>query len=261
MRSREIGVLPSADYSFRHTCPRPHDRQTISLVRSGAGMAALGCHDVLAICCDPEGRAKRGGRDWRGRLCVSDGGSGCPGSGPGWCVAGPLAALAGPAAAVAAVSGPLGWPSKVPAAPELAVPGWVVGRPVELQAAVQALAGTRGGTVGITTGLYGAGGFGKTTLARMVCADRRVRRRFRGRVYMVTVGRDVRGAAAVAAKVNDVIKLIAGEEATFTDPQLAGRRLGTLLMPGHGVCWLSMMCGRTSSWHLSSRVEASVPGS
>ena len=69
-------------------------------------------------------------------------------------------------------------------------------------------AGGRAGTVGITTGLYGAGGFGKTTLARMVCADRRVRRRFGGGVYLVTVGRDVRGAAAVAAKVNDVIKLV-----------------------------------------------------
>ena len=87
-------------------------------------------------------------------------------------------------------------------------------------------------TVGITTGLYGAGGFGKTTLALMVCADRRVRRRFAGRVYLVTVGRDVRGAAAISAKVNDVIKLVAGEDATFTDPELAGRRLGALLDAG-----------------------------
>ena len=81
-------------------------------------------------------------------------------------------------------------------------------------------------------GPLGAGGFGKTTLAQMVCADRRVRRRFGGRVYLVTVGRDVRGAAAVAAKVNDVIKLVAGEDATFTDPELAGRRLGSLLDAG-----------------------------
>ena len=67
----------------------------------------------------------------------------------------------------------------------------------------------------------------------MVCADRRVRRRFGGRVYLVTVGRDVRGAAAIAAKVNDVIKLVApGEDATFTDPQLAGARLGSLLDAG-----------------------------
>jgi hypothetical protein len=51
-------------------------------------------------------------------------------------------------------------------------------------------------------------------------------------VYLVTVGRDVRTAAALAAKVNDVIKLVAGEDATFTDPELAGRRLGSLLDAG-----------------------------
>ena len=48
----------------------------------------------------------------------------------------------------------------------------------------------------------------------------------------MTVGRDVRGAAAIAAKVNDVIKLVVGENATFTDPQLAGARLGSLLDAG-----------------------------
>ena len=89
----------------------------------------------------------------------------------------------------------------------------------------------RGRTVGITTGLHGAGGFGKTTIAQIVCADRRVRRRYRGGIFPVTVGRDVRGAA-VAAKVNEVIKAVAGEGATFTDPDLAGIRLGALLDAG-----------------------------
>ena len=143
-----------------------------------------------------------------------------------------MAALAGVVAAAAAVWGLVPRPSKVPLPPELEVPDWVVGRPAELAAVVKALVGGQAGTVGITTGLYGAGGFGKTTLAQMVCADRRVRRRFGGRVYLVTVGRDVRGAAAVAAKVNDVIRLVAGEDATFTDPQLAGQRLGSLLDAG-----------------------------
>ena len=146
--------------------------------------------------------------------------------------AGPLAAMAAIVAAVAAVWGPVARPVKVPVPPELDVPDWVVGRPTELAAIVKALVDGQAATVGITTGLYGAGGFGKTTLARMVCADRRVRRRFAGRVYLVTVGRDVRGAAAISARVNDVIKLVAGEDATFTDPELAGRRLGTLLDAG-----------------------------
>jgi WD40 repeat protein len=122
---------------------------------------------------------------------------------------------------------------KIPVPPEPEAMGWVVGRPAELDAVVNALTGSGAGTVGITTGLHGAGGFGKTTLAKMVCGDRRVREHFGKFVYpMVTVGRDVREAAAIAAKVNDVIKLVAGENATFTDPQLAGARLGSLLDAG-----------------------------
>ena len=144
-------------------------------------------------------------------------------------VVGGLAAVVGAAAAVWAV---VPRPSTVPLPPELRLEDWVVGRPAELAAVVRALAGGRAGTVGITTGLYGAGGFGKTTLARMACADRRVRRRFSGRVYVVTVGRDVRGPAAVAAKVNEVIKLVFDVDAAFADPQLAGARLGSLLDAG-----------------------------
>ena len=112
---------------------------------------------------------------------------------------------------------------------ELKAPGWAVARPTELTAVVQALVG---GDPAMTVGLYGAGGFGKTTLALLVCADRQVRQYFEGGVYLVTVGRDLRGAAAVAAKVNDVIKLVTSEDATFTDPQIAGQRLGALLDAG-----------------------------
>ena len=97
---------------------------------------------------------------------------------------------------------------------------------------VDALTDGRAMTVGITTGLCGAGGFGKTTLALMACADQQVRRRLWNRVYLVTLGRDLRGLAAVAAKVNDVIKLVSGADATFTDPRLAGQWLGGLLDAG-----------------------------
>jgi NB-ARC domain len=48
----------------------------------------------------------------------------------------------------------------------------------------------------------------------------------------VTVGRDTRGGTAIAAKVNDVIKLDTGQDATFTDLELAGQRLGSLLDTG-----------------------------
>ena len=154
----------------------------------------------------------------------------------GLAVAGAWAAVVGGLAAVvgaaAAVLGPLPRPSRVPPPPPPPVPGWVVGRPAELEAVIRALAGGRPGTVGITTGMYGAGGFGKTTLALAACADPRVRRQFAGGVYLVTMGRDVRGAAAIAAKVNDVIRLVFEEQAAFTDPQLAGARLGSLLDSG-----------------------------
>ena len=143
-----------------------------------------------------------------------------------------VGALAGVVAAGAAVVALVPRSPKPPMPPELEVLEGFVDRPQEIAAVVSALVSGRARTVGITTGLYGAGGFGKTTLAHMVCTNRRVRRRFGGRVYLVTVGRDVRGAAAVAAKVNDVIKLVTGEDVTFTDPELAGRRLGSLLDAG-----------------------------
>ncbi|MFI1169625.1 NB-ARC domain-containing protein, partial [Streptomyces sp. NPDC020801] len=83
--------------------------------------------------------------------------------------------------------------------------------------------------MGITTSLWGAGGFGKTTLANAVCARRRVRRHFRSRIYPVTIGRDVRGRAAVAAKVAEVTRFITGDTTEFDDPNLAGAHLGRLL--------------------------------
>lgn len=115
--------------------------------------------------------------------------------------------------------------------PELRVPEGAVERPEETEQVVAALLGGLDGTVGITTQLYGAGGFGKTTLARIVVADRRVQQHFRGGIYLVTVGRDARGSA-IAAKINDVIRRLGGGQAQFTDPELAGAQLGALLESG-----------------------------
>lgn len=156
--------------------------------------------------------------------------------GEGLVRAGLWAAILGAAAGVVA-AGAAVWPLIAgqpagPVPPELRVPEWVVDRPAEMTAAVAGLLRGRKRLVGITTGVYGAGGFGKTTLAQLACADRRVRRRFGGRVYLVTVGRDVQGAPTIAAKVNDVIRLVTGLDANFTDPELAGQRLGSLLDAG-----------------------------
>ncbi|MFD6332821.1 NB-ARC domain-containing protein [Streptomyces niveus] len=107
------------------------------------------------------------------------------------------------------------------------VADWVVDR-AQGDDVVAAVCGS-GRAVGITTSLSGAGGFGKTTLAGVVCANPQVRRRFRGRVYTVTIGRDVRGRAAIAAKVAEATRFITGNTEEFDDPALAGAHLGRLL--------------------------------
>jgi hypothetical protein len=94
---------------------------------------------------------------------------------------------------------------------DVEVPGWAVRRPGEERRVVDALLARDGATAAITTALSGAGGFGKTTLARVACADRRVMRRFgQGQVHWVTVGSEVRGQAAVAEKVNQLIRSLGG---------------------------------------------------
>jgi WD40 repeat protein len=117
-------------------------------------------------------------------------------------------------------------------APASDVPEWVIDRPAEVDDVVRKVCRHAGGPVGITTALRGAGGFGKTTLAGMVCAHPRVRHRFGGRIYQVTVGRDVRDPAAIAGKVNDAAELISGTRPGLTDPAAAGQRLGQILDSG-----------------------------
>jgi WD40 repeat protein len=143
-------------------------------------------------------------------------------------VVGALAAvLAVPASLLVLLSEPPPLPVPVPDVPE-----WLVDRPQELAALLDALTDSGAGTVGITTGLHGAGGFGKTILARMACADDQVQQRFGGHIYWTTVGRDVRGPAAIAAKVSEVIRAVSGKDASFTDPALAGAQLGAVLDTG-----------------------------
>ncbi|MFI8874108.1 NB-ARC domain-containing protein [Streptomyces sp. NPDC055243] len=108
------------------------------------------------------------------------------------------------------------------------IPNWVIGRS-QTEQAIAAVCSSRRGAAGITAVLEGAGGFGKSTIADLVCANRRVQRRFRGRVFRVTVGRDVRGRAAISAKVGEVTRFITGNTEVFQDPEMAGAHLGRLL--------------------------------
>ncbi|HEV3291518.1 MAG TPA: NB-ARC domain-containing protein [Streptosporangiaceae bacterium] len=108
---------------------------------------------------------------------------------------------------------------------------WVVDRPAEVDQIVAALRRSAG-TVGITTAVHGAAGFGKTTVAKMVRAEPRVLRQFRGQVYWVTLGRDV-GKEALAGLVNGLIAQIdPGSPATFTDARQAAEQLAAVLAAG-----------------------------
>ncbi|WP_251142900.1 NB-ARC domain-containing protein [Streptomyces sp. McG8] len=115
-----------------------------------------------------------------------------------------------------------------------AMPEWVVSRD-EVEQVVSAVCRRSDrregrGAVGITTGLQGAGGFGKTTLALMVCAHPKVREHFHNRVYVIKVGRDIRGRAAIAAKVAEATRFITGDALEVgADPDKAGDHLGRLL--------------------------------
>ena len=112
------------------------------------------------------------------------------------------------------------------------LPDWIIRRPEELDKVVTALTKRAAGDTGITTALHGVGGYGKTTLATMVCDNARVRRHFGDRIYRVTIGSDVISPVSIASKVNGVINLISGENVTETDPELAGERLSALLASG-----------------------------
>ncbi|MFI6645423.1 NB-ARC domain-containing protein [Streptomyces sp. NPDC050504] len=146
--------------------------------------------------------------------------------------------VAGLAAAAILMAVLLTWRQERPAAvaddpptpSALTVPDWVIDR-TERARTVKAVCRTRRGgrTIAITTALEGAGGFGKTVLAQAVAASPRVRRHFRGRIYVITIGRDVRSRAAIAAKVAEATRFVTGDTTAFDDPGLAGDHLGRLL--------------------------------
>jgi len=94
----------------------------------------------------------------------------------------------------------------------------------ELTEVVSALTAAGTDTVALTTGLVGAGGFGKTTLAARACQDRAVRRRFRGGIVWVTVGRGLRGAE-LAAKISDACGSLVSVTTALPSPASVGARI------------------------------------
>ena len=88
------------------------------------------------------------------------------------------------------------------------------------------LDGNDGGPVAITAALRGAGGFGKTTLARKLCHDEAVQEAFDDGILWVTLGEN---PGDLAGRVSDLIETLSGQRPNFSDVNAAAARLRELL--------------------------------
>ncbi len=80
--------------------------------------------------------------------------------------------------------------------------------------------------VAITAALRGAGGYGKTTMAKALCHDERIQQAFDDGILWVTLGEH---PGNLVGKVEDLIYLLSHERPGFTDTVAAGSRLAELL--------------------------------
>lgn len=74
-------------------------------------------------------------------------------------------------------------------------------------------------------GLQGAGGFGKSTMARLLAHRDDIRERFTNGVAWATLGDDAYGPK-LAERINDIVYILTGVRPPLTDPLLAGAELG-----------------------------------
>jgi WD40 repeat protein len=115
------------------------------------------------------------------------------------------------------------WPTLAGQVP--AVAGWV--ERAERSEVVKALTAS-GRSVALTTGLAGAGGFGKTMLAAQACRHQEVVRSFKGRIVWITVGQGT-GGADLAALISETIRNLGGDGTAFTGTEQAGQALAAAL--------------------------------
>ena len=116
-------------------------------------------------------------------------------------------------------------PARVPfMAPEM--PDGFVARPREADALIALLLDAeRGSPVAITTALQGAGGYGKTTLARALCHDERIVEVFDDGILWATLGQ----TPNLIAELAKLYEALTGEQPAFVDVAQAARKLGERL--------------------------------
>ncbi len=107
------------------------------------------------------------------------------------------------------------------------LPADYVPRPQEYEALIDKLLDQRREEpVAITAALRGAGGYGKTTMAKAICHDERIQQAFDDGILWVTLGEN---PGNLVGKVEDLIYLLNKERPGFTGIDAAGARLAELL--------------------------------
>src|SRR5574338_577406 len=102
-----------------------------------------------------------------------------------------------------------------------------VPRPKEFDALVNALLdSTREEPIAITAALRGAGGYGKTTLARALCHDERIQEAFDDGILWITLGEQ---PGELTPRVQDLIETLSGERPGFATVEAATAQLAQLL--------------------------------
>src|SRR3954451_15046011 len=84
-------------------------------------------------------------------------------------------------------------------------------------------------SVGITTALRGAGGFGKTALAQAICFDERIRRHYQDGILWTTMGDNLEPESRLS-RILDLIRWWTDKEPPgFKDLEAAGAKLREIL--------------------------------